>query len=83
MRKAKQGHSNAHTLLTHSLQDSVPRHGDKIDVQWDGDDTFYPCTVRNGEAEGTLVVECKTDGEVASYDFDPSDGGWRWTEQEP
>jgi hypothetical protein len=63
--------------------DSIPLHGDKIEVQWDGDETFYPCMVYNGETEGTLVVECHADGEVSNYDFDPADGGWRWPEEPP
>ena len=57
-----------------------PRVGDDIEVQWDGDEEYYLCTVFKAHRPNRLVVECHDDKGVYAFDLSipPADGGWRW-----
>ena len=56
-----------------SVQDESALVGDKIEMQWEGDEEWYLCVVAMGE-DDSLVVDL--DGEV--FDFDPKSDTWRF-----
>ena len=55
------------------MQDETALVGDKIEMQWEGDEQWYLCVVAMGEDDNQVV---DLDGEI--FDFDPKSDTWRF-----